>query len=183
MPARKRSRWLAGGAALAALFVGLVVLAVAHSGSQQSAAPASAKAPTSADQVAPVALRSIDGTPVRLPAARPGALFFTVSSCTSCLASAEALGKAKEQLGSKIDAVYISIDPNDPPSALRAVRTSVGNPPYPFTVDSSGTLYRQYHVSALGTAIVYDAHGRIVARLIEPDLGQWEAAFRQAGAA
>lgn len=181
-----RWRWLTAAGGALVLFVGLLVLALAHSGPQKTATATAAptiSGSASADRVPPVSLQSVDGTTVRLPAARPGALLFATAGCSSCAASAQALGKVKEGFGSKIDAAFISIDPNDPPSAVRALRSSVGNPPYPFVIDSTGTLYRQYQVSALGTAIVYDAQGQIVARLIEPDSGQWEAALRKAGAA
>jgi cytochrome oxidase Cu insertion factor (SCO1/SenC/PrrC family) len=184
MPARRPSRKIAIAAGLGVAFVVLVALAIAHSASKQSTtSQAGAQAPAAADEVAPIALRSVDGAPVRLPAGRPGALLFATATCSPCAASAEALGKAKEQLGSKVDAAFIGIDPSEPPEAMRALRSAVGEPPYPFAIDSTGSLYRLYRINALGTTIVYNAKGRIVARMIEPDLGQLEAAFRKAGVA
>ena len=37
-------------------------------------------------------------------------------------------------------------------------------------------------MTALGTTVVYNAEGRIVARLIEPNKEQLASAFKQAGA-
>jgi hypothetical protein len=160
----------------------LIVLAVAHSSSKGAArVAATASGGPTAGEIAPIALTSVDGSPVRLPVARPGALLFAASGCSSCAPSAAALGKLKEQLRTRIDAAFISVEPADPPAAVKALRHVVGDPPYPFAVDTGGTLAQQYQVSALGTAIVYDAHGRAVARLIDPDIGQLEAAFRRVG--
>jgi cytochrome oxidase Cu insertion factor (SCO1/SenC/PrrC family) len=185
MRARLRSRWLLGGGAVVAAFALLIVLALNHTGSRRATASAArgVAASGATNRIAPIKLASVEGARVRLPAGRPGALLFATASCSSCAASAQALGQAKERLGSRIDAAFISIDPNDPPSAVKALRQAVGDPPYPFAVDSTGSLYRAYHVNALGTAVVYDAKGRAVARLIEPDLAQGEAALRKAGVA
>lgn len=178
----RRSRWLIAGGALVGVFALLIVLALSRSEREQEPG-ASVVTPSSANRIASIALTTVDDKPLRLPSGRPGALLFATASCSSCAASAHALGQVKQSFGSKVDAAFISIDPNDPPSAVRALRSVVGNPPYPFAIDSTGELYRAYHINALGTAIVYDGHDRVVARLIEPDLGQWEAALRKAGAA
>ncbi|MGH2743570.1 MAG: TlpA family protein disulfide reductase [Thermoleophilaceae bacterium] len=132
-------------------------------------------------RVAPLALTTLEGRRLDLPRGRPGALFLTVSSCLSCIPSAQALGELKARYGDRLDAVWIGIDPTDPPEQVRARRESMGNPPYPFAIDRSGTLANLFAVRALGTTIVYDADGRIVSELIEPSKDQLESAFRKAG--
>lgn len=170
--------------ALAVAFAALVIAATHNAGSTSTASSTpGTRAAASSSQVGALTLTSLDGQPVRLPAGRPGALFFSVSSCTSCLVSAQTLGTLKTRFGSGVDAVFISIDPRDPPAALRARRQSIGNPAYPFAIDHTATLYRQYDVTALGTTIIYNARGQILARLIEPGLTQLTSGFRAAGLA
>lgn len=129
----------------------------------------------------PFALETLDGDRVRVPAGRPGAVLFTVSSCLSCIPPAQALADAKRRL-SNIDVLLVSMDPNDSPDALRDQRGLIGDPPYPSAIDSTGTLATRYQVTALATTVIYDANGRIVERVIEPNADQLDDAFRKAGA-
>jgi hypothetical protein len=57
----------------------------------------------------------------------------------------------------------------------------MGDPPYPFTIDKTGTLSKRYGVTSLGTTLVYDRYGRVVDRLIDARSTQLEAAFAKAG--
>jgi len=75
------------------------------------------------------------------------------------------------------------MDPQDSPDFLRQRRDSVGDPPYPFAIDTSGSLATQYQIQSLGTVVIYDARGRVVDRLIEPTLGELAGGFRRAGVA
>lgn len=187
-PSRGARKWWMGGAIVLAALVALVVLAGGRSNPQRgpsAAATRGAAAPAASSGsgvVGPIRLASIDGKPVSLPAGgRPGALFFSVSSCLSCIPAAQALATIKQKFGKRLDAVFISLDPQDPAGQLRARRDSIGNPPYPFAIDTTGSLVNQYQVQALGTTIIYDARGRIVDRLVEPGLSDLEAGFRKAG--
>ncbi len=186
---RRRRSWLMIGAAALAVFVGLIVVSATRSGSAGTVRPVaktSSAAPTgggnAGGRVGPIALASIDGRSVSVPTkGRPGALFFTVSSCGSCIPSAQALSSLKSRLGSRVDAVMVDLDPQDSPQYLRQWGKAVGNPSYPLTIDTSGNMINQYRVQALGTTVVYDGRGRIVDRLIEPNGGELAAAFRKAG--
>lgn len=175
-----------------AAFVGLVVVSATRSTSKNAngaGAGAVSAAPTGGagvgGRVAPLRLENIAGGAVSLPKpGRPGALFFSVSGCTACIPSAQALGTLiKSRLGSRADAVYISMDPQDSPQFMRERRASIGDPPYPFAIDRSGELVTQYRVQQLGTVVIYDARGRIVARMVEPSLRQLADGFRKAGVA
>jgi hypothetical protein len=73
------------------------------------------------------------------------------------------------------------VDPGDSPAALADWRAGLGGKRYPFAIDTTGTLAAEYGITALGTAIVYDATGRIVARVVEPSLQELRAGFRDAG--
>jgi hypothetical protein len=92
-----------------------------------------------------------DGRPVSLPAGRPGMVMFSTSMCVTCFLSA------------------------------RERRDSIGRRPYPFAIDTSGTMATTYRITALGTVIVYDATGKIVARIVEPGPADLRKAFRRAG--
>lgn len=176
-----RRRWLVVAAGVALVFVALTVVALLSTG-RSAGAPAAPSGSYAADAVSPIRLTSLEGARIALPAGKPGALFFSVSSCLSCVPSARALGEVKQRLGSRVDAVFISMDPADPPQALAARRASIGGPGYPFAIDASGTLASRYRITALGTVVIYDAHGRIVERLVEPTRDELAAAFRAAGA-
>jgi len=129
-----------------------------------------------------VTLESIDGQTVSLPAGKPGAMYFSSSTCSSCIPPARGLGELKRRFGTQIDAVFISIDPSDSADGLRAVSRTVGDPPYPFVIDRNGVATTKYRITALGTLVVYNANGAVVDRLIDPDRSQIASALRKAGA-
>lgn len=177
-----RTRWGLAGALALVLGTVLVAASLGGFGSPGAARVSAAGASGNGARVAPLTLTSIEGERIRLPASRPGALFFTVSSCVSCIPSARALGELKARFGDRADVAWVGIDPGDPPEAVRARRKSLGDPDYPFAVDRGGTLAGRYAVTALGTTVVYAADGRIVARLVEPTGEQLASAFERAGA-
>lgn len=186
-----RRHWapLSAGGLAVVVAAALVVL------SAQRAAPAGSDALSSGTAASPAqqaaadggaapafSLATLDGQAVSVPAGRPGAVFFTVSSCLSCIAPAKDLAELKGRVGGRADALLVSIDPADSPGALRELGRLIGDPPYPSAIDTSGTLAARYGVTALGTTVVYDRDGALVARLVEPGAGDLAAAFRQAGA-
>lgn len=177
----------AGG--LAVVVVAALVVLSAQRAAPAGTDPASSGAPAPAQQAAEdsgaapgFSLATLDGQTVSVPAGRPGAIFFTVSSCVSCIAPAKDLADLKGRVGDRADVLLVSIDPSDSPQALRELGRLIGDPPYPSAIDTSGTLAAQYGVTALGTTVVYDRDGAIVARLIEPGADDLAAAFGQAGA-
>jgi len=153
----RTARWWLAGAVVLVLGAGLLAASIGGSGSPQAATVSSGEAGRGA-HVAALTLNSLEGKRINVPSGRPGALFFTVSSCVSCLVSARALGELKAGLGDRADVVWVGIDPSDPPDAVRARRKSLGDPVYPFAIDGGGT------------------------RLIEPNKEQLASAFKQAGA-
>lgn len=176
-----RLRWAIASPAAAGAVAVVVAVSVGGSGSGAGGGGGGGGG-TGGEPIAPFALTSLDGERISLPrSGRPGALFLTVSSCLSCLPAAQALGELKAQLGDRVDAVWIGIDPGDPPEQVRARRDAMGNPPYPFAIDRSGTLAGRFAVQALGTTIVYDADAEVVAKLVEPTRDELVSAFREAG--
>lgn len=119
---------------------------------------------------------------MKVPAGKPGALYFMAGWCGSCLPEAVALGKLERGLGDRISVLAVSPDPSDSVSAIRQLRAAAGNPRYPFAWDQQGTLARALDVRALDTTPVYDARGKVVYRDAAPtDLATLKAAFRKAG--
>jgi hypothetical protein len=159
-----------------------LVLAAINTRHTTSAGPGGASAPTtSASYAAPVRLITIDGTRVSLPAERPGMVMLSSSLCTTCFLTVRDMGTLKSRLGRRVDAAFISVDPGDSPATLADRRDAIGDPPIPFAIDTSGTLAAQYHITTLGTVVVYDASGKIVQRSVEPTYGDLQAAFRRVG--
>jgi cytochrome oxidase Cu insertion factor (SCO1/SenC/PrrC family) len=173
----RRRAILAGIVAIAAL---ALVLAAVSAQRTTNAASVSAGASEAADSyAAPVRLTSIDGKQVTLPAGRPGMVMLSSSLCTTCFLTVRDMGKLKARLGGRVDAAFISVDPGDSATTLADRRDSIGDPPIPFAIDTTGTLAERYQITTLGTVVVYDAAGRIVDRWIEPTLSDLEAAFRR----
>jgi peroxiredoxin len=131
--------------------------------------------------VTPFTLTSLSGRSVSVPAGRPGVLFFSVSACSSCIPSARALSSLKSQLGERIDALMVDIDPGDSPQDLRAWGRAVGHLSYPLAIDATGQLALAYQVQELGTTVIYDAQGRIVSRSVDPGISALKQGLRRAG--
>ncbi len=88
---------------------------------------------------------------------------------------AAGVNSGEAESGTQVEALTLN--------SLEGKRLDVpSDPAYPFAIDGGGTLAGRYGVTALGTTVVYDAEGRIVARLIEPSKEQLASAFKQAGA-
>lgn len=90
----RAARWWVAGAVVLILGAVLLVASVGGSGSPQAARVNSGEA-GSGTGVAALTLDSLEGKRLDVPSGRPGALFFTVSSCVSCIPSARALGELK----------------------------------------------------------------------------------------
>lgn len=135
------------------------------------------------ERLARYSLVSIDGQPVRVPAGKPGAVFFMAGWCGPCLAETAALNKLERRLGDRISVLAVSPDPSDSVSQIRQFQDAAGDPRFPFAWDRQGTLARALAVSALDTTLVYNARGEVIFRDAVPtDLATLEAAFREAGA-
>lgn len=172
----RMSRWvLPSSVVLVGVAVVLVVVAMQRP---------TASGPTggSGPRVEPMRLTSIDGERISLPAGRPGMVMFSTSGCTSCIPSAQDMADVVASARQPVDGLYLSMDPGDNAGALGDRRESIGDPPYPFAIDTSGAMAAQYEVTALGTVLVYDTTGKIVARFVDPGADELRTAVRRARA-
>lgn len=180
-PARGR---LLVGLGIAAVVVLAVVLTMVASRRPTNAVPASSRmTEDTAEAFAPLHLTSLDGEQIALPARRPGMVMFSTSMCVTCFVSARDMSEYRSHAHPRVDAAFISVDPEDSAQTLAERRDSVGRGSFPFAIDASGTLAARYQITVLGTVIVYDATGKIVARIVEPGPDDLREAFDRAGVA
>ena len=179
--------WVAGAATLVAIVVLVAVASNRSTSSSSTGARAVGGAHRGSGQqgqrVPGFAIAAIDGASVRVPSGKPGAVFFTTATCESCIPSSRALGTLKRRFGARADVLWVSINPSDTTSSVRAFQRAIGKQPYRVAIDTSGSLARIFRVTALGTAVVYDARGRVVFRGDEPQLPALKSAFAKAGLA
>lgn len=185
---RRRAVWWAVGIAAVIALVAVATVRSSEGGSAarvtkvaQPGATTSTGSGDVGERLATYMLVSLDGREVKVPAGKPGALFFMAGWCYSCVAEAVALDKLERHHGDRISVLAVSPDPTDTVASLTRFRKEVGAR-YPFAWDKEGTLARALAVNALDTTVVYDARGKIVFRDAVPsDLATLEAAFRTAG--
>jgi hypothetical protein len=53
--------------------------------------------------------------------------------------------------------------------------------PFPFASHTTGQMAPTYQITALGTVLVYDKTGEIVAKMVDPGLQDLRAGLRRAG--
>jgi thiol-disulfide isomerase/thioredoxin len=169
-------------AVLALGVVGVALAALLAIAATRSSSGGAARASDVGQQVIPVRLKTAGGQTVSLPrSGRPGVLLFATSTCASCIRAAKALNAVKARLGGRLDALMIDLDSRESTADLSAWTGVVGHPSYPLAIDTTGRLAGAYQVEGLGTTIIYNTRGRIVARDANPAVGEIEQGLRKAG--
>jgi thiol-disulfide isomerase/thioredoxin len=129
-----------------------------------------------------VDLRMLGGRQIELPQhGLPGVLIFATSTCAFCVRAAQALNAVRARLGSRIDALMIDLDWRERAADLSAWSSVVGHPHYPLAIAANDHLAAAYRIEGLGTTIIYNARGRIVARDANPGVREIEEGLRKAG--
>jgi hypothetical protein len=122
-------------------------------------------------------LRTIDGTVVRVPSARPSVLLFIRVGCEGCGASAQSMARVARiarvaRVARSVPglATFLAVDIDLFVSAsnVRHFLDSVGAKGLPATINSDGTLLRKYRVTVLSSVLIIDPAGKVVYRAVNP---------------
>lgn len=128
---------------------------------------------TGADDTATTAVRpslpafsveTLSGEMFHFPTGRPTAMYFTGSTCASCLPKAEALGRIEREAGGKLAVLGVDVDGFDTEEMFRDWIDHAGSPRHAFAMDRGFELLERFDVVALSTVIVADEAGRLVWR-------------------
>lgn len=183
-PANRRSRWWAfAGAVTAAAFIALVVVSTESASVPVGASGAGSgmSMSMSAGRLA-LRMRDIDGRTVRLPGGRPGVVVLAIArGCGICIRSVRAAMTAAGRGGADVQLIVVMLDASTGRGDVAAFARSVGPAQARYVVDDrSNTIASTLGASGLGSTVVYDAQGRVVARPAD-SVALLSAALRQAG--
>jgi len=115
-------------------------------------------------------VREVSVREVQLPGGRPGVVVFAEARrCEPCLAGVRAARDALQATSARGQLIVLMTDSGTGRADVRAFARSVGPGPARYVIDDrNGGLSSMLGASSLGSAVVYDTRGRVVAR---PDAG------------
>jgi len=178
---RPRRRW---PTIVGAVVVSLLVLAVAYTafGSQPSSPPgAGSSAADSSNAGTAFTATTLSGEKVSIPSGKPSVVFFFAASCVTCGSGAQAVAEA--QLSAPgANYVAVDIDPSESEAVVRDFLTDNGAETLAYTRDTDAELAVAFEVTQLSTAIVLDASGTEVYRVVHPTTSKLRSALAEAGA-
>jgi len=127
-----------------------------------------------------ISLRDVDGRPVRIPGGRPGVIVFAEARrCGSCVSAARTARDAARAIAPRAQVVVVMLKANTSRASVNAFARSVGPGPARYVVDtSSSRVAAMFDVATLGSSVVYDARGRVVADL-QPGSREIAASLRR----
>ena len=167
-----------------AVVVTLLMLAVAYTafGSQPSPAPgAASSAAGSSNTATAFTATTLSGEEISVPGGHASVLFFFAASCVTCGSGAQALAEAQAAVPS-VTYVAVDIDPSESQAVVRDFLTDNGAETLAFTRDTDAELAVAFKVTQLSTAIVLDASGTEVYRVVHPTTSKLRSALTEAGA-
>lgn len=167
-----------------AIVVTLLVLAVAYTafGSQPSSVPGTAStAAGSSNAATAFTATTLSGEKVSIPGTKPSVLFFFAATCVTCGSGAQAVADAQAGVPS-VSYVAVDIDPSESEAVVRDFLTQNGAEALAFTRDTDAALAVAFKVTQLSTAIVLDASGAEVYRVVHPTTAKLVSALAEAGA-
>lgn len=181
-PSNARTRWWAiGGVVVVIAFVASVVMSTRSASVPVGASGSMAGMSMGAGRLM-VTMRDVSGREVRLPGGRPGVVVFAEARrCKPCMAAVRAARDALREAPAGAQLIVVMTDSGTGRADVRAFARSVGPGPARYVIDDrNGGLSSMLGASSLGSAVVYDARGRVVAR---PDarLRQMVAALQTVG--
>lgn len=177
-----RRRWLAaGGAGLAALLIGVVIVLGYESGRDkrvsQSTTRASQPGVASTDGTSVVRLSVPDFAVTAAPfvggqrfvlsknADKPTLLYFIASFCDNCVLESRAISQLQPQLGNRVNFVVLDIDPSDTEQGLQHFWEAVHGANNLWARDEGNRVTTSYNVRSMDTTILI-AGGQEVSRTI-----------------
>lgn len=127
-------------------------------------------------------VETLSGEVFSFPTERPTAIYFTGSTCASCLPKATALDRIEQAAGGAVAVLGVDIDGFDTEEMFRDWIAHAGTPRHAFAMDTDFRLLDLFEVTALSTVVVTDGTGRLVWRSAD-DVGAPELrrALAQAG--
>lgn len=172
-------------AAVAVLAVSaLTACGTAGTAETGTAGAASTGASETVSTTSAMAIRTIDGKTMQVPAGRPAALFFFSVNCGSCVGGVKSLGeaaRASEQAGGKADFLLVGMDPSESTGTILEFQNATNAQNLPAAIDTGAVFSRRFKVAALSTLIVLDAAGKVTYRATDPSAEQINAALGEAG--
>lgn len=114
---------------------------------------------------------TLDGSRFVFPTGRPTALYFTGSTCASCLPKAAALDRIEREGDGDLAVLGVDVDGFDTEEMFRDWIAHVGAPRHDFAMDRDFELLDRFEVAALSTVIIADGEGRLVWRSAD-DVGE-----------
>jgi len=92
-------------------------------------------------------------------------VFVVAHGCRPCVDSVRAAARAVLRSGASMDLTVVSVDSATDRRAVAGFARAAGSPSARYVIDDrSGSLASMFGASGLGTTIVYDARGVVVAR-------------------
>ncbi|MEO5709516.1 MAG: thioredoxin-like domain-containing protein [Nocardioidaceae bacterium] len=170
--------------AVGAIVVTLLMVAVAYAafGSQPSAQlGAGSSTAGSSNATTAFTASTLSGEKVAIPNGKPSVVFFFAASCVTCGSGAHALAENQSSIPS-VSYVAVDIDPSESEAVVRNFLSDNGAESLAFTLDTDATLAVAFKVTQLSTAIVLDASGAEVDRVVHPTTSKLRTALAEAGA-
>ena len=142
----------------------LVVIAIVAWGPFGTTAGQGTVAATSGPRLPAFSVGTLSGEVFAFPTGRPTAIYFTGSTCASCLPKAAALGRIEREADGAVSVLGVDIDGFDTEEMFRDWIAHAGTPRHAFAMDTDFRLLDLFEVTALSTVVVADGEGRMVWR-------------------
>lgn len=132
-----------------------------------------AGAETSKPPLSAFSIRTLTGDVFSFPTGRPTAIYFTGSTCASCIPKAVALDRIERAADGAVAVLGVDIDGFDTEEMFLDWIAHAGTPRHAFAMDTDFRLLDLFEVTALSTVVVTDDAGRLVWRSAD-DVGETE---------
>ena len=180
VPGARRS-WVIGGLLTTVLFVAAVTLSTRSASVPVGESGSMAGMSMGADGRVTVTMRDVNDRVVKLPGGRPTVVVFvSASACDICVTAVRAARDAVRQTTERAQLIVVMADATTSRADVDAITRSVGRSPARYVIDDRNSrLASMLGASSVGSAVVYDARGRVIAHSAM-NTGTIAAALRRA---